>query len=389
MFSGRYLNARPPRFQVGNEISIESNEALTPSIDKGDSDRPCFAFERRSTDYPMYGVNVISGLESTDEDVEVVDSSVATRVTSIAVTQQGATNYGLVAYEDTVATEYLIKAFSSADIELTVGSSYQLNATQDGHCKVVTLSDLKGLALYENASANGTVYARAMTMDISRVITLGAQVTASSNLNSVGPPNANTWDFCQIDTDKALIVARHDTNDQLLGLVLTVSGTTTTVNSEAVLVSGLTTVAASSIVRVIKTGTDQALVTWFDEGDGTLYGGTINVSGTTPSLASYRWIGSPATDCTYSLAVSTNSRYAAVLSNKVGSGAGDERYHIQPLLLNSQGIITSVSGPSEIHDDEERLYTNQLCALTENKFVAILRDSSPDRIFLKVLQIGN
>lgn len=170
-----------------------------------------------------------------------------------------------------------VRTINAAETDFSNGTAVAISgATDVAGYDVCSIGTDKFLFIYQKNSAAG-IAVKVATVS-------GTTITAGSEQSIEAAGNNSYVPTCaKLDTDKALIVYQKDTDGDFYAQVLTVSGTTVTTNTP-VLLKAITGYGNASACQL---STDNVAVIYASSGDATkMYGRTITVSGTTPTINS-------------------------------------------------------------------------------------------------------
>lgn len=197
----------------------------------------------------------------------VFNNSITSKVASAGITSTST----LTLYVDTSNSNYVKAAIVTInDGVQSIGTPTTVNAVSSAgqpDVKLVQVSANKFIAFYGVVQNPNPAKARVLTVSGS-TITVGAEVTVYSD----GTNSVTYLSLAAINTDKA--VATYYVNNSLYACVLSVSGTTITVNSAVIVTSSI-----SNYAVVAKCATDKAVVAY-----GARSANVLTISGTTVSV---------------------------------------------------------------------------------------------------------
>lgn len=171
-----------------------------------------------------------------------------------------------------------VRSLNTAEDDLSNGTAQAVFTTSNGtrSYHVIELGGDKFLVIYQkdNAGAANGIATKVVSVS-GTTITVGSE----QSIETTGQIQCRL-SGAKLDTDKCLITYPADSDGDLYCQVLTVSGTTITTNT-AVKIKAMTTTNRASADQI---DTDTAIVIYQNGSSANLFGVTISVSGTTPTV---------------------------------------------------------------------------------------------------------
>jgi hypothetical protein len=245
---------------------------------------------------------------------------------------------------DSVNAKLVAQAFTIGGIPATVSvgattiiSSQAHSGYGEEYAEIVDISSgaaTKFLCFFKPTSAQSGTVLVAFSVNVnSRVITVG---TSTAGQGSFDPGGIGA---CSLGTDKALIAGYGGTNSLNLAVV-TVSGTTITLNT-AVGMPSVTLSTFANTINLAQFATDKAIITWTN--GTTQYAGSVSVSGTVPTGTNFGTISTAGIGSTAKLTmnprpikVGTDTFYILQYANNNSiKGAS-----FTTVKVNSSGVVT-------------------------------------------------
>lgn len=231
-----------------------------------------------------------------------------------------------------------VRTMNAGETDFTNGSEATVEGSAVYWYDVCKIGAGKFLVIYQQGASSG-IKCRVLTVS-GTTITVGSATTIETTGDS------SAWNSCcKLNTDKALITYRKDSNGYLVCQVLTVSGTTITTNTPV----DIKTTSSSHRMVVRQLATDSACIVYNLSSPNTLYGKVITVSSTTPSLGSEQTIDNTS-GSRYMIGMETvNSTKLILVYGDDGGGAFNDRCShiaVSGNTLTKSGYIALASARS-------------------------------------------
>ena len=218
-----------------------------------------------------------------------------------------------------------VRTINAGETNFSNGTEANIYTTGNGSRKyaVANIGTDKYLIIFQADTGGAAAGIKAVVISVSgTTVTVGSVATIEStgSLTSyVGVAKANT--------DKAVIYYQKDSDSDLYAQVLTVSTTTITTNTPALVKAG----SAQWKVSAGQLATDSNIVVYQDSTTGIMYGKIVTISSTTPSFGGEQTVIN--TSANYILQVNPYSSTKALLM-----------YSEQTSPVNDQVAILTISG---------------------------------------------
>lgn len=171
-----------------------------------------------------------------------------------------------------------VRTMNAGETDLSMGAVQTIATFVNGY-DIKSIGNDKFLLIFQKNNLGAADGISTCVITVSgTTVTVGATQSIETTGQLTSLPSV-----AKLNTDKALIVYKKDSDNKLYCQVLSVSGTTITTNTAVNVNNSLT---LTFITQAVQLGTDSAAIVY---GDGVgagaaLYGRTISVSGTTPTV---------------------------------------------------------------------------------------------------------
>jgi hypothetical protein len=171
-----------------------------------------------------------------------------------------------------------VRTINAGETDLTAGGATNIYTTGNGvrGYDVKSIGTDKFLFIFQADTGGVASGIKVVVVTVSGdTITVGSVTTIETTGNLADLPSC-----AKLNTDKGIIFYRKDSDTDIYSQVLSVSGTTITTNTP-VLVKVVNSTLTSQAVQL---GTDSVALVYCNASDSTLYGRTVSVSSTTPTV---------------------------------------------------------------------------------------------------------
>lgn len=268
-----------------------------------------------------------------------------------------------------------VRTINAAETDFSNGSEQTVYSTGNGvnGFDVCQIATDKFLVIYQTNTGGSGAGVKAVVLSVSgTTVTVGTAVT----IETTGAVD-NLPACCKLDSNKALISYMKDSDGDHYCQVLTVSTTTITTNT-AVKVK---TTGNGGIRHALgQLGTDSAIMTYSDS-NANLYGVTISVSSTTPTVNAEQTIVGTATTYWHQLKPISSTKVLMLYSS---SGTP----------VNDQACILTVSGSTITKGSDLALGSNRNgnsymgAVFITTKFALVLKSTSDTQFTLYFLDVS-
>lgn len=225
------------------------------------------------------------------------------------------------------------RTLNTAETDFSNESAFNLYATGNGtrHYDVCSLGSDKFLAIFQCDTAGAAAGIRAV------VATSSGTVGSAVVLESTGVLGEQVA-CAQVDTDKAALFYRKDSDGDLYVQIVTVSGTTITTNTP-VLIKAFSN--SNLLVTADQLATNEVILVYQDGSSSTvaMFGRTISVSGTTPTVNPENTVEASGSSSGVKVGIKALSSTKALMMYSDGAGSvNDNARH-----LNISGTTITAS----------------------------------------------
>lgn len=178
-----------------------------------------------------------------------------------------------------------VGTINAGETDMSYGSDTAVYTTGNGSrwYDIKSIGTDKFLLVFQADTAGVAAGIKAVVITVSGTTVTVGSVQGIETLGNLNWGNA----VAKLDTDKGIIFYKKDSDSKLYSQVITVSGTTITTNTPV----NIDTHTSNLRVSADQLSTNNAVIVYNDSGAGTiLYGNTISVSGTTPTIAAQQTI---------------------------------------------------------------------------------------------------